>query len=164
MSMKGDNPLGNKKFRTYKGKRIERPETETEKRDRYFPGSKDLQRLSRGIAEEDEGNEEDNEEDEDCLVDDELSDDDHENDDDCLIPMRWADLATGDKKTRDKMRQTISESRKRVTKKKSLRQRRRIAVLAIHTMIQMESLVRRVRLDLGLLVIRVQVKIVTMGN
>jgi len=125
MSMKGDNPLGNKKFRTYKGKRIERPETETEKRDRYFPGSKELQRLSRGITEEEEGNEEDNEEDEDCLVDDELSDDDHENDDDCLIPMRWADLATGDKKTRDKMRQTISESRKRVTKKKSTKTKKK---------------------------------------
>ena len=119
MSMKGDNPTGTKKFRTYKGKRIERPETDSERKDRCFAGYNDMRRASIGIYESEPGEDEEETDDENrCLVDDELSDDDYEDDDDCLIPMRWADLATGDKKTRDMMRQTISESRQRVTEKK----------------------------------------------
>ena len=124
--MKGDNPFGRKKFRTYKGKRIERPETDTERKDRNFPGYADMKRASIGIYESEPGeDEEETDEEDECLVDDELSDDDYEDDDDCLIPMKWADLATGDKRVRDMMRQTISESRKRVQKKKSRKYNRR---------------------------------------
>ena len=43
-----------KKFRKYKGKKIERPETERERKDRYFSGYDDLTSLSRGVMEEDE--------------------------------------------------------------------------------------------------------------
>ena len=50
--MRGDNPFGKKKFRTYKGKRIERPETERERRERLIPGTDGLTALSRGIVEE----------------------------------------------------------------------------------------------------------------
>ena len=54
--MKGDNPFGRKKFRTYKGKRIERPETERERRERLLPGTDDLTALSRGVVEEEPEN------------------------------------------------------------------------------------------------------------
>lgn len=43
-----------KKFRTYKGKRIEREETERERRERLLPGIDQLTALGRGIVEEED--------------------------------------------------------------------------------------------------------------
>lgn len=108
MTPSDSNPMKPKKYRTYKGKRIQRRETDRERKDRLFGGYDDMKRLSTGVVEADD----------DCLIDDELSDDDFEDDDDCLIPLKWADLATGDPDTRNKMIQTITESRKRTQKKK----------------------------------------------
>ena len=108
MKESDSNPLKPKKYRKYKGKRIQRKETDRERKDRLFAGYDDFKRTSLGVVEEDD----------DCLIDDELSDDDFEDDDDCLIPLKWADLATGDPKTRAMMKQTITEARKQTKKKK----------------------------------------------
>ena len=103
------NPLKPKKKRRYKGKEIERPETDRERKDRHFAGYDDLKRLSLGIPEENE--------DEGCLIDDEINDEDEQIEDDCLIPLKWAKLATSDLATQEKMKQTIQEARIREKKK-----------------------------------------------
>ena len=108
------NPLKNKKYRSYKGKRIQRPETEREQRDRVFPGYADFKKASIGVYEdEDLENGEDG-----YLLDDELVDDEDDDSEDCLIPLKWAELASGNPETRKMMRKTISESRKRTKEKK----------------------------------------------
>jgi hypothetical protein len=94
-----------KKKRTYKGKEIERTETDRERKDRLFPGSDDLKKLSIGIQET-------TPEDEDSLIDDE-----EEQEDDYHIPLKWAELASSNLATQNKMKQTIKEARIREKKK-----------------------------------------------
>ena len=102
------NPLKPKKKRKYKGKEIERPETDRERKDRLLPGYDDMKRLSNGIPEDKTDA---------CLIDDEINDDD-EMEDDCLIPLNWADIASSNPNTQKRMRQTINEARDRAKKKK----------------------------------------------
>ena len=109
------NPLKTKKKRVYKGKEIERPETDRERKERLIPGSDDLKRLSLGIPEDTESSEDE----EQCLIDDEINDEPEGDEDDCLIPLRWAKLASSNLATQEKMKQTIQEARDRKTKKKN---------------------------------------------
>ena len=104
-SKPGDKILG-KRFRYKDGRKNPRKETDSERKERLFPGHDDMRKMAIGVI-----GESDPENDEECLVDDELSDDDYEDDDDCLIPMRWASLATDNPEIRKKMQATIKESR-----------------------------------------------------
>lgn len=103
MTINNVNPLKPKKKRVYKGKEIERPESDTERRERLMPGTKELQKLARGVTEDEEEN---------CLIDDEINDEE-EDEEDCLIPLRWATLASSNPDTQKQMIKTISEARKR---------------------------------------------------
>jgi hypothetical protein len=103
------NPLKPKKKRRVKGKQVERPETERERKDRLMPGYDDLKKLSIGIPENEEP-------DNDCLIDDEINDEPEGDEDDCLIPMKWAMLATNNPVTQQAMKKTISEARERKKK------------------------------------------------
>tara|TARA_Y100000592_G_scaffold99176_1_gene174312 strand:- start:614 stop:1549 length:936 start_codon:yes stop_codon:yes gene_type:complete len=103
------NPLKPKKKRKYKGKEIERDETDRERKERHFAGYDDLKRLSLGIPEENE--------DDGCLIDDEINDEEETEEEDCLIPLKWAKLATSNPATQDKIRQTIQEARDKKNKK-----------------------------------------------
>ena len=103
------NPLKPKKERRVKGKQVERPETERERKDRLMPGYDDLKKLSIGIPENEEP-------DNDCLIDDEINDEPEGDEDDCLIPMKWAMLATNNQVTQQAMKKTISEARERKKK------------------------------------------------
>ena len=98
------NPLKPKKKRKYKGKEIERSETDRERKERLMPGYDDLKRLSLGIAET-----EVLEDEEECLIDDGINDDEEE----CLIPLKWAQIASSNTATQNKMKQTIQEARNR---------------------------------------------------
>lgn len=102
------NPIKPKKKRKYKGKEIERSETDRERKERLMPGYDDLKRLSLGIAET-EGLEDEEE----CLIDDEINDDEEATEDDCLIPLKWAQIASSNTATQNKMKQTIQEARNR---------------------------------------------------
>jgi len=108
------NPLKPKKTRRYKGKEIERPETDRERKERHFAGYDDLKRLSVGIPETKEPPEEDT-----CLIDDEINDDPEGSETDCLIPLKWAELASSNTETQKKIRQTIQEARDRSKQKKN---------------------------------------------
>lgn len=109
------NPLKPKKKRTYKGKKIERPETDRERKDRNFPGYDELKRISTGIMED----EEETQDKEGCLIDDEINDDPEGSESDCLIPLKWAKLASSNLATQEKMKQTIQEARDRKKKKET---------------------------------------------
>jgi len=109
------NPLKPKKKRKYKGKEIERPETDRERKERHFAGYDDLKRLSIGIPETNNPPEEE----ETCLIDDEINDDPEEGETDCLIPLKWAELASSNTQTQNKIRQTIQEARDKSKEKKN---------------------------------------------
>ena len=97
-----------KYYRTYKGKRIQRPETPLEKQDRLFPGQGALTSLSRGIVEEEDETESEEDEEE-------------EDEDDCLIPDIWSKIASPNPEIQRKIQGVINESKKKAKKKKLCR-------------------------------------------
>ena len=85
-----------KRVRTYKGQRIERDETPLERQERLFGGSAELTKLARGIAEDNE----------------DLDDEDEE--EETIIPEAWLRIAAPNKRVEEQMIRTLRAKRRQL--------------------------------------------------